>query len=217
MLQKGKTATAIALAVGAALGMGWLSSAEANEDASSAGVTSDAGLVSVYTTLAVNESCVIMSEYDLGASFSCPGLGGFGVHYDEGDLRASVFFGHLGPWYAEGAWESFSSFNTTGDTIEWRLDDGVPFATILRWFIDHDGGNPEARGQVLVVSKVGEPGVGAACIVGYVDALTNADANEIARSVADTMARDFTCMVDEPIYHGEEGILSGTPVRTFGP
>ncbi|QKV19897.1 hypothetical protein [Oricola thermophila] len=178
-------------------------------------------VASVYTRLDVPADCVALSADPMGGTFSCPGHGGYGVLLAEGDLRQSVFFGHLGPWYGEPAWESFVTFNGAGDTVEWRLDGGVPFATILRWFIDGinpETGSPDAghRGQVLVVSKVGQPGVGDACVVGYVDALANADANVLAREVADTFARDFACREEEPRYHGERGPLALDPVRVFG-
>ena len=112
-------------------------------------------------------------------------------------------------------------FNQTNDTVEWRLSGGRPFATILRWFIENsnpDTGAPDEahRGQVLVVSRVAQPGEGGACVVGYVDALANPNANEMARNVADTLAADFTCMSDTPVYHGQRGPLAGDPVRAFG-
>lgn len=175
---------------------------------------------SVYSPVDAGPKCVTLSTDEAGVAFSCPGHGGFGLLLAEGDLRQSVFYGHLGAWYAAGAWESFGQFNRVNDTVEWRLGGGVPYATILRWFIENmnpETGSPDEahRGQVLVVSKVGQPGVGEACVVGYVDALANPDANELARQVADTMAPDFTCRVDEPQYHGERGPLSGDPSRTF--
>ena len=63
---------------------------------------------------------------------SCAGYAGYGVLLAEGDLRMSVFYGFVGEWYAEGAWESFGAFNSVNDTLEWRLKDGVPQSTILR-------------------------------------------------------------------------------------
>lgn len=179
-------------------------------------------ITSTYTDLAVDDKCVTFTADEIGANLACPGLGGYGVVFSEYDLRTSIFYGFVGPWYGEGAFETFETFNSVGDTLEWRLADGVPYATILRWFIEHTdpqtGNVDEAnRGQILVISKVAQPGIGEACIVGYVDARANEDANEIARQVADTITEGFRCIIDEPVYHGEEGLLSGYPSRTFGP
>lgn len=176
---------------------------------------------SIYTKLEFDTDCVQLSADQMGGEFSCAGHGGYGVLITEGDLRQSVFFGYVGDWYADNAWESFGAFNQANDTVEWRLKGGVPFAAILRWYIENpnpDTGTPDEahRGQVLVVSKVGQPGVGDACVVGYVDALANGDANTLAREVADTIAEGFACRADEPQFHGGRGPLSGDPTRVFG-
>ncbi|MAS06351.1 MAG: hypothetical protein CL534_16940 [Ahrensia sp.] len=176
---------------------------------------------SIYTKIDFETGCIRTSTDEVGADFSCAGHRGYGILFAESDLRQSVFFGYVGPWYADGAWESFGPFNQTNDTVEWRLSGGRPFATILRWFIENsnpDTGAPDEahRGQVLVVSRVAQPGEGGACVVGYVDALANPNANEMARDIADTLAVDFTCMSDTPVYHGQRGPLAGDPVRAFG-
>lgn len=178
------------------------------------------GLTSHYTDLPFDEPCATLETDPLGGVFMCAGYSGYGVLIAESDLRSSVFFGHVGEWYPEGAWESFESFNSINEKIEWRLMDGVPFATILRWTVSFDGSdeaNEEDKGSVLVISKVGQPGVGEACIVGYVDARANENANELAREVADSVTVDFQCRVDEPEFHGEQGFLTPIPVRSFGP
>ena len=93
----------------------------------------------------------------------------------------------------------------------------MPYAAIMRWFISSGEGDGSSEGQVLVVSKVAQPGIGDGCVVGYVDALENAGANEMARDIADELARDFMCRIEEPVFHGEEGLAAGFPIRTFGP
>ncbi|MEM0899300.1 MAG: hypothetical protein AAGI92_05055 [Pseudomonadota bacterium] len=175
------------------------------------------GITSVYTDLKINEDCVTLSTDDLGGTLSCPGFGGYGATITEADLRLSVFYGDLGSWYLEGAWESFQTFNNIGTTLEWRLEDGVPFATILRWTIEFSPGDEAQNGEILVVSKVGQPGEGEACIVGYVDARGNENANELARDIADELAIDFQCRVETPEYRGAQGFMTGIPVRSFGP
>ena len=175
---------------------------------------------SIYTKLEFDTGCVPLTADPMGGSFSCSGHGGYGVLFAEGDLRQTVFFGYVGDWYAGAAWESFGAFNQANDTVEWRLRGGIPHATILRWYIENpnpDTGSPDEahRGQVLVVSKVGQPGIGDACVVGYVDALANPDANEMAREVADTVTDEFTCRVDVPKFHGERGPLTSEPMRVL--
>jgi hypothetical protein len=59
---------------------------------------------------------------------------------------------------------------------------------------------------VLVVTRLGPPGE--TCHVGYVDALANPDANELARKIADEHARTFTCGKDKRIVLGKVGDVS---------
>ncbi|MCU0830026.1 MAG: hypothetical protein MUC58_00650 [Rhizobiaceae bacterium] len=163
---------------------------------------------SVYTKLDFNNNCIALSTYEAGGTFTCNGYKGYPVILSEGDLRQSVFFGHVGPWFkgADGseAFVSFGPFNGAGETIEWRLDaEDVPFATILRWTIAANGGDDTVPGHsVLVVSRVGQPGVAIGCPVGFVDAGLTPDANTVARKLADAVARDFDCGVSEPQWHG---------------
>jgi hypothetical protein len=101
----------------------------------------------------------------------------------------SVTFGGVGP-ASRVPFQSFGGFNSLGEKIEWRMENGVPAATILRWLIDSAEGGPQ--GQVLVVSKVGEdnsPG----CVAVYVDALANSNAN------------DLDCEIHIPLYYGLRG------------
>lgn len=172
---------------------------------------------SVYSKLDLDGSCKPYELYEQGGSFTCPGYAGYGVLFTEGDLRQSVFYGFVGEWFQEGAFESFSGFNYASGTIEWRLQGGVPYAAIMRWFISSGEGDGSSEGQVLVVSKVAQPGIGDGCVVGYVDALENKNANEMARDIADELARDFMCRIEDPVFHGNEGLAAGFPVRTFGP
>ncbi len=181
-----------------------------------------AEITSAYTDFPADIVCAQLSAYEAGASFSCPGYMGYGVVFSEGDLRQSIFYGYVGSWYAEGAWESFGPFNSAGTKIEWRLHDGVPKATILRWIIENSNPqtgeiDPARRGEILVVSRVAQPGEGEACVIGYVDARANTNANDLARDLADTQFESFRCRVDEPVYHGEQGPFAEPPVRSFGP
>ncbi len=117
---------------------------------------------------------------------------------------------------APGTWQSFGAFNSIGETIEWRLDGGTPFATILRWTLDNPGPDgsapsPASRGQVLVISTIDDGTGKPSCMAGLVDARANSNANELARQVADTVAVSFTCGTDTPAFHGKKGSLVSLP------
>lgn len=171
-----------------------------------------------------DSDCKLVAEYEAGATSYCEGYGNIWLRIDDGDSRVSVTYGidPEEPAETDRKFESFGSFNSINDVIEWRyrddVDGGRPYAAILRWLISvrRDSGEDIAwdTGQVLVVSRVADensPG----CVVGYVDALVNSDANAMAREVADTLAASFRCGVDEPAYHGKTGRLSGQPMRAW--
>lgn len=125
----------------------------------------------------------------------CTGYRGVPVYVAESDLRFFVSYGE-GAADEPAARITLPSFNHAGETIEWRIGpDGEPVATILRFHTDPgDGG---AKGQVLVVTKLG--GGGEVCHAGYVDALATPEANAVARAVADNAA-GFDCARDTPDY-----------------
>jgi hypothetical protein len=131
---------------------------------------------SSYTDLDLNTMCTVIESDDFGTMWACEGLKGIPIMVSEGDLRMFVSYGLTST--TEGHWK--------------------PFATILRFFTQREEG--EAEGQILVVTKVA---AGATCHVGYVDALANPDANELARKVADEKAKDFDCATAEPEYVGK--------------
>jgi len=167
-----------------------------------------------YTKLDLDKDCVFTQSNDQGGSAICTGYKKYPVYFSEGDLRQQVQFGFIDT--SINQWESFGQFNSINDTIEWRLENGVPYATILRWFIsniDEQSGIPtkQSRGQVLVISTVAATKHATSCIAGYVDARANNNANIIARQVADEIAIDFTCGKNLPEFHGKRGKYSGNP------
>ena len=180
---------------------------------------------SVYTKLDAEKTCMWDSldhlteaERDelLGNSAICTGLPGYPVHFSEFDLRQFTAFGAVSDESRTPG--GFTQFNRTGETIEWRVENGRPYATILRWFIENanpETGEPDpaSTGQVLVISTVAQPDNPASCPAGYVDARANTDANVTARSVADTIARDFVCGSDKPEFHGVRGATAGNPAE----
>jgi hypothetical protein len=178
---------------------------------------------SAYTTLDFhNGSCkpigapATQEDMDQGVySLLCPGLKGYPVKFESGDERETVHYGDPAEATTETVWESFLPFNSIAETFEWRLEKGVPFAAIHRFRISSGDGEPGAasvppKGQVLVISKVGQPGGPAGCVVGLVDALANVDANELARKVADKVAPGFTCSKDKAEYYGKRGELASS-------
>jgi hypothetical protein len=174
---------------------------------------------SVYTVLNFdNGSCKqigdkpTQEEQDLGVvAVLCPGYKDYPVQFNSDDERESVHYGDPGRTTTDTAWESFSPFNSIADRFEWRVENGRPFAAIHRFMISTGAEEPApgtnakrpVKGQVLVISKVGQPGAPAGCVVGLVDALANADANEMARDIADKLAPGFICGKDKAVYHGK--------------
>jgi hypothetical protein len=103
------------------------------------------------------------------------------------------------------AQKSFGPFNSTTSTVEWRSRRGRPFAIIQRWSLadndDPDKDNRPKTKQMLVVTRLPPDGV---CHVAYIDVQANANANELARRVADTV-REFNCAKDKPRVEGTPG------------
>lgn len=131
--------------------------------------------------------------------------------YDANDERITVHYGDPATATTARGWESFAPFNDVADTVEWRLDArGKPFAAIQRFLIstgDEMPGSAKAqvKGQVLVISKIGQPQEASGCVAGLVDALSNVDANDLARRIADDLAPGFACGRDKAVYHGKRG------------
>lgn len=178
-----------------------------------------AGAESVYTKLDLG-TCAAIEKDEQGGRWSCPGWGGYPVEFSEGDLRQSLFFGHLGDWSKKPHWESFGPFNHVQGTFEWIVEGKRATAAIARFIIENSNEatgeiDVQSRGQVLAIFKVGQKGEGEACTVGYVDARANPNPNELARKVAATEVRDFACRFNEPQWHGVKGPTAGDAMRHF--
>ena len=193
----------IPLLLSAALIAGSAMSAKANE--------------SVYTDRDL-DACKTLAQSDEGPSITlqCAGYKDLPVYFKEGDLRQSQAYGLMSKTYIDEAFETFGPFNHTGAKIEWRLGaGGKPVATIARWFVsdpEQTSGVDTRYGQVLVVSTVATTENPTSCVVGYVDALENKDANTLARTVADEKVAGFTCGTSEAGWHGKRGALAGEPM-----
>ncbi|MBO6717324.1 MAG: hypothetical protein JJ913_05135 [Rhizobiaceae bacterium] len=159
-----------------------------------------AQMTSVYTELQIEKSCTVFARAEEGdgdwATLVCDGWRGYPVMLQYSDLRESLFYGYPPAGDMAPVWESFGGFNSTGTTIEWRLEqrgnDRVPIATIHRWFVS-DAANGEEDVQVLVVEKVGQPHERDGCAMAYVVATGNSGANEKARAYADNLVHGFAC------------------------
>jgi hypothetical protein len=143
------------------------------------------GLASTYTVIDL-EKCTLVSEQSeegTSAEWRCAGFGDIPLIVEEGDGRFDVDAG-----VKNDRFETVGAFNSLGDTAEWRLRDGKPFAVIFRYL----DATPEAKGRtVLAVEKIGSaaaPGCRVAQIAGDVP-----DANQVARDLADSNAADFAC------------------------
>lgn len=181
----------------------WCAAAVAGALAALAGSTLQAAAqnaTSAYTKLELDTCQVVAQDRTSGSiAWSCEGYDGMKMWVAEGDLRYFVSFGPKADRQA-AARQTLPLFNTINDTIEWRLGaDGKPFASILRWFTSFDDGR---EGQVLVVTRIARDGV---CHVAYVDARANANANELARQAADTLAGNFDCRNGTPVTVGRAG------------
>lgn len=174
---------------------------------------------STYSTFDFDKDCVWTeyadAESTIGGDAVCTGLDGYPVYFAEFDIRQHMAYGPVDdPMAYPGG---FGNFNYVNHTIEWRMEDGKPFAAIQRWFVDAYNTETDqlVEGQVLVVSTVADPaapeGERISCPVAYVDALANKDANTLARQVADERAAGFVCGVDRPEFVGERGPLEIYP------
>ncbi|MGM4917067.1 hypothetical protein [Tardiphaga sp. 813_E8_N1_3] len=135
-------------------------------------------------------------DADDSAQWTCRGPAGLVVVKTEGDLRETITVGRTVKAAEDepAASQGFAAFNSTTDTIEWRLSGGKPFAMIQRWHVaigdgSQSKGAPKTR-QVLVVTRLPP---GAVCHVAHIDVSANPDANEVARKAADKLARGFDC------------------------
>lgn len=151
---------------------------------------------SAYTKIRI-EACRQISEHELGATWKCPGFENIPVIVAESDLRFFVSYGENGD--NEKAFRFTPIyFNHINETLEWRYESKggkrVPFATILRFFLDRQGKKP---GQVLIVTTLGPNGV---CHLAYIDARARKNANLLAREIADTKAKSFDCSQDPDLY-----------------
>ncbi len=175
-----------------------------------------AGFDSAYTDLNFKDgaACVnvtpapVPGEPEDGVAYECRGHGDYVVTFAEGDLRSFVSFGTESGDHC-AARQSFGGFNNVGNKIEWRLKDGRPIATILRWSVSYDPEDANRQKSWLVVTRLEEDD---SCQMGYVEG-GFPKANEKARGLADT-AESFSCKTGKAVFFANpgtetDGIVSG--------
>jgi hypothetical protein len=157
-----------------------------------------AGFDSAYTDLILDDKKLcknlspppVENEPNDSAYYECKGFKDYIVMFSEGDLRSSMAYGRDVKDHC-AATQSFAGFNSVGTKIEWRLKDGEPVATILRWSVSYDPEDSTKLKTWLVVTKLAEND---SCHMGYIEG-GYPNANEMARALADR-AENYNCVTD---------------------
>ena len=170
-------------------------------------------ITSVYSDLDLKKckALELYADEGEGGVWECKGIEGFDVLYLEGDLRGYVAFGPEARSQCTSA-QTFGAFNSPGPKIEWRMENGKPIATILRWFTDNGSGEANAKQNWLAVTKLNGKD---ACRTALIDT-KYPDANTLARAKADGKAHTFNCEKDVPDVISQRAvmaseIMSGAP------
>lgn len=129
-----------------------------------------------------------MPDEEDGGSYLCPGYGNLKTYFAAGDLREMTAFG-TAPENHCAATQTFSQFNSSNATIEWRMAEGKAFATIQRWTVSVSGENSEKTASWLVVTKLDPEN---SCHMAIVEG-SMPGANAKARELADRLSAGFQC------------------------
>jgi hypothetical protein len=174
---------------------------------------------SAYTKLDIRNPQVCMDltpapvegEPNDGVHFECKGFADYVVTFVEGDLRSYISYGKEESDHCARA-QTFGGFNSAGETIEWRLNNGKPVATILRWTVSYDSEDSSKTREWLVVTKLEE---GDSCHMGYVEG-AYPKANETAQKLADDFAANFSCATSKPIFIARMGTATDSIAANEG-
>jgi hypothetical protein len=139
------------------------------------------GITSAYTKLDLDACKAIDSgEEAAWMEWECDGYGGLPLFVQSGDDRYDL---DAGARDEDEHWAA--TFDYPGDTVEWRLQGGKPFAIIYRL----RNANPDRpASSMLIVESVGD-GAKLGCRVAEIDG-SKADANVLARKAADALLAD---------------------------
>ena len=141
------------------------------------------------------DDCAVTQEATEGyyVDRRCPGREGIAIFLHDGDGRYDLDAG-----VPNDQFQSIGAFNSIGDTLEWRLDNGTAFAVIFRLY---DATREDRGRSVLAVEKIGtanSPGCRVAQIAG-----DTPQANQRARAIADTAAASFDCTSGQISFIGD--------------
>lgn len=150
---------------------------------------------SVYTNLGEKSCRTIRADSSGAGSYEaiCPGVGGYKLQVEEGDLRQNIqVITPAGQKHSLDLWTIVgSSFSSLGDKAEWRVRTQrgkvVPVALIVRYNLS----NPEDSTKIssyLAVTKITAAKI---CVTDKI--APDAGANEAARAAADKSA-DKPCL-----------------------
>ena len=177
-----------------------------------AAVAASAGeITSAYTKYNLDKCKRLSSSAEESfGSYSCKGYGGFEIYFAEGDLRTFMAYGANGFEHCS-AQQTFGHFNSITPTVEWRLEDGKPYAAIQRWIVS-DLDDASKTTSWLGVTKIEK---GNSCRVAIVEG-SLPQANDKARKAVDTLARGFNCQTDTVLVISAaqmqaDELMSGTP------
>lgn len=145
--------------------------------------------------------CKIISETDAAVDFRCPGVLGIDVWFSIGDARWTVAF-HKNEPTGLVLNQGFNRTHHPDLQIEWRFEGNRPMAAIQVWsFYDGDDLDQGA----YVITKIDGDDV---CHMGLIDVAENPDALAMARKIADSSARTFSCEND-PLWLGNPPSAEG--------
>ena len=172
-----------------------LAAIETSEVLAQTAVESAYSPIDLYTT---KKSCRKLSkateDEEFGQRWRCPGVGGVDVFVHYEDARDYLAYGRRGK--QESNVFGLAPIGGVRETMEWRSRKDAkgklqPFATISRMAFENDKVDKADWWSLLIVTRLASP-LKNSCVVGYVDARANSDANELARRVADSWAADAT-------------------------
>ncbi len=126
----------------------------------------------------------------------CPGHDGYQVKLLGGDIRSWVGILKPGEKYKDGA-DFYQALmqgsnghfaNVQGTRLEWRYNDGKLVAFIVR-MIAQDVDDYEKSVESLVVVRTNPNDFSKSCLIGSVNVRVVADANVVARQIADDASK----------------------------
>ena len=161
------------------------SETDSQESANAAPEEASGEITSVYTELSDPTCAISIGSEDEGpveSMLDCPGAGGYGLQAVDSDAR--MYLSMIDP---DGQAHRLDlqqtvtgSFSSLGPRAEWRLQDGVPIAMIVRVNAYENFENPDKATSYLAVTKISKDGI---CVTAKIS--PSEHQNEQARGAAD--------------------------------